>query len=343
MSTLRISGLFTAVALLLALLVLRRRRDLQRGEFLLGALFALALGAVALDPGLVSGLSAAFQAPTRLLTLAIVSNFALFVLFLYAIVQVSKQRRSLSDLVRSLAREEYGRQSADDTFAEISLIIPAYDEERNLADLLPRIPATVVGLKVKPLVVVDGLKDRSVEVARGLAVPATFHAINRGGGEALRTGYDLSLAARSEIVVTMDADGQHRPEELERLILPIHNGQADVVIGNRFLGDYQERGSVRHAGVILFSWIVSVLAGVRIGDCTNGYRAIRASALRRLNLREQQFHTAEFIMESAHAGLRIREVPVTVQRRLSGESKKPPGLGYPLRFAWTVFKVWLRS
>ena len=141
----------------------------------------------------------------------------------------------------------------------------------------------------------------------------------------------------------MDADGQHNPEEIERLVTPILRDQADVVIGDRFSGSYSERGSSRHAGIVVFSWLVSMLSGARIHDCTNGFRAIRSSGLAKLDLREQQFHTAEFILESSRNNLTIVEVPVSVMKRHTGESKKPSGVRYPLGFAWTLLKVWLRS
>ena len=89
--------------------------------------------------------------------------------------------------------------------------------------------------------------------------------------------------------------------------------------------------------------LVSLLSGVRVHDCTNGYRAIRASDLARLDLHEQQFHTSEFIMEAARYNLRIVEVPVSVTRRHEGASKKPRGVRYPLGFAWTLLKRWLLS
>jgi hypothetical protein len=142
--------------------------------------------------------------------------------------------------------------------------------------------------------------------------------------------------------MTMDADGQHRPEDIEKLARPVIDGEADYVMGSRFLGEYEERGGVRHAGIMLFTTLINVLGRVKITDCTNGFRAIRGSELGKLRLNEDRFSAPELIMEAARHGLRIKEVPVTIVRRAAGESKKPRRLGYPVGFLRTIVRVWLR-
>ena len=343
MSALRITGLIASI--IIAAFVIRqyRRRNYHRGEFLLGLLIAGALAAVSLNPSLADGITSLFEAETRLLALAIVSNIVLFALFLFSLREISSLRSSLGELVQALAREEYEQSYKNDDASEIVVVVPAFDEEANLEFLLPQIPASVDGKSISTIVIVDGARDRSADVARKYATPVSSHAINRGGGAAVRTGFELALRTGAEIVVTMDADGQHTPDEIGRLAAPIFENQADVVIGNRFSGSYAERGSTRHAGIIVFSLLVSILSGSRIHNSTNGFRAIRSSGLAMLDLREQQFHTAEFILEASRNKLRIVEAPVSVMKRHEGKSKKPRGFRYPLGFAWTLVKVWLRS
>ena len=158
----------------------------------------------------------------------------------------------------------------------------------------------------------------------------------------MRTGFEIARLENAEIVVNMDADGQHQPEEIERLIAPIVEGTADLVVGSRFLGHYEERGSIRHAGVVLFSWLVSSLVGTKVTDCTNGFRALRVDDLQKLNLQEEQFHTTELILEAAKKKLRYKEVPVSVFKRAIGESKKPKRLRYPLGVLRVIIQTWLR-
>jgi hypothetical protein len=108
------------------------------------------------------------------------------------------------------------------------------------------------------------------------------------------------------------------------------------------LGHYEERGSIRHVGVVLFSWFISLLTGARVTDCTNGFRALRVNDLERLSLQEEQFHTTELIIEASKRRLRYKEVPVSVLRRTEGESKKPKRLRYPFGVLRAIIQTWLR-
>jgi glycosyltransferase involved in cell wall biosynthesis len=166
--------------------------------------------------------------------------------------------------------------------------------------------------------------------------------VNRGQGDALRTGFAIAQAEKSEVVVNLDADGQYKPEELDRLVGPIIEGNADFVLGSRFLGYYQEAGSARHVGVVFFSRLISLLTGVKVSDCTNGYRAIRVSELHKLNLREDRFNANEIILEALKHKLRFEQVPVSMLTRAAGETKKPPKLAYPLGVFRVIISTWLR-
>jgi glycosyltransferase involved in cell wall biosynthesis len=168
------------------------------------------------------------------------------------------------------------------------------------------------------------------------------HVVNRGQGDALRTGFAIAQAERALVVINLDADGQYKPEELDRLVGPIIEGKADFVLGSRFMGYYQEEGSVRHVGVVFFSRLISLLTGVKVSDCTNGYRAIRVSELHKLNLREDRFNANEIILEGLKNRLRFEQVPVSMMSRAAGETKKPPKLAYPLGVFRVIISTWLR-
>jgi glycosyltransferase involved in cell wall biosynthesis len=173
-------------------------------------------------------------------------------------------------------------------------------------------------------------------------VPVVSHVVNRGQGDALRTGFAIAQAEKSEVVINLDADGQYKPEELDRLVKPIIEGKADFVLGSRFMGFYEESGSVRHLGVVFFSRMISLLTGVKVSDCTNGYRAIRVSELHKLNLREDRFNANEIILEALKHKLRFEQVPVSMMTRAAGETKKPPKLAYPLGVFRVIISTWLR-
>ncbi len=339
----RIIGLVVSLGVLFFVFWQYRNRRFRRGDMLIGITIALSLMVVSAYPPIVNGLADLLQAESRPIALSITGNIVLFVLFVYMLKEMSETRQSMGELVRALAQIEYEKIHGFDLYPGIMVIIPAFNEERNLEQLLPRMPTEVCGKPLQALVIVDGSRDRTARVAHSYGIPVAVHPINRGGGDAVRTGFELAMQKGAEIVVTMDADGQHQPEEIERLVMPILNDEADIVMGSRFLGYYAERGSVRHVGIVGFAAMISVLLGIRITDSTSGFRAIRASDLTRLELRESQFTVAEMIIEAVMKGLRYTEVPVTILSRHEGKSKKPRSWRYPVGFALVVLRTWLRS
>ena len=108
-------------------------------------------------------------------------------------------------------------------------------------------------------------------------------------------GYDIAVAGGAKIVLTMDGDGQHRPNEIERLVKPILDDEVDIVIGSRLLGQCERDSKIRWIGIHLFNFIINLLAGTRITDCSNGFRSFRVESLKKIVLLQDQFHTAELI------------------------------------------------
>jgi glycosyltransferase involved in cell wall biosynthesis len=225
----------------------------------------------------------------------------------------------------------------------VCAIIPALDEAENVGAVVERMPATACGLPVVTLVVYDGSSDGTSEAAAAAGALVARHEANRGGGAALRTGYALAREAGMAIVVTLDADGQHLPEELETLVAPLVEGQAELAVGSRVLGSHEGNAFARELGIALFNRLVSLLTRTRITDCSNSYRAIRVESLARLDLREEQFHASEFLIEALTRGVRTVEVPVTVARRAHGETKKPRSLRYGYEFGRAILTAWARS
>ncbi len=148
---------------------------------------------------------------------------------------------------------------------------------------------------------------------------------------------------RARIVITMDADGQHRPEELEQVVEPVLSGRADLSQGSRVLGSAEPGALVRELGIAFFNRFVRLLTGVRITDCSNGFRAVLPEGLPELDLRQPQFHAAEFLIEAVTRGFRLAEVPVSVLRRQHGGSKKPPALRHGWGFHAAIISAWRRA
>ena len=166
--------------------------------------------------------------------------------------------------------------------------------------------------------------------------------INRGGGAALRTGYRLLADSGREIVVTLDADGQHLPEEMERLVKPVLDGEVAMAHGSRVLGEAEANHPRARGRDRLLQ------QGRLVDHPDQGHRLLErlpGGARRRppqLVLRQEQFHTSEFMIEAIKRGIPAKEVPVTVVSRLSGHSKKPAVVRYGMGFANAIVRTWLR-
>jgi hypothetical protein len=343
-SALRIVGLVIGVALLA--FAVWRRRSLRNGDVLLLLVSGVGLLIVAGTDLLDSVLSAfSFERGNggRILGLAVFAVIVLFLLTVRSLVQNGRIERKLSAALEGIAWDEFRNAGLMERFRDrVAVVVPAYNEEDNIAQVLPRIPATVCGLGTAVLVVDDGSRDRTGEIAREYGAAVARHATNLGGGAALRTGYRLMVDSGARIVVTLDADGQHRPEEMERLVGPVADGTVDVAHGSRVLGHAEANTVAREMGIIFFNRLVSLITRTRVSDCSNGYRAVRATVLPQLVLRQEQFHTSEFMIEAIKRGVPATEVAVTVDRRLHGHSKKPAVLRYGLGFTNAIMRTWLR-
>ena len=343
----RIAGVVVA-ALFAAYGIIRYRRGgWSRFDLLLSLLIAAGVTLISLLPQVGEIFVRLFGLENRAFALLSFSTLLLFGLFLYLLGRVREASRRSGEIVTGLAANQYAeryldRSSQEEGRREILIIIPAYDEEGGIREVLRRVPESLLGYEVKTVVVDDGSSDATAAITREEGFPVVSHVVNRGQGDALRTGFAIAQLERADIVINLDADGQYKPEEIERLVKPIVEDEADFVLGSRFMGFYEEAGSVRHVGVVFFSKMISVLTGTRISDCTNGFRAIRVSELHKLDLVEDRFNATEIILEALKNKLRFAQVPVTMLSRAAGETKKPPKLAYPLGVFRVIIQTWLR-
>ena len=320
-----------------------RSRRYGKLDLIISLLISIGLLAVSINPANVDILARLLGMQTRWFAALVLSNITLLGLFFYTLNKVNKANRSVGELVRALAKNEYNKNETNDKHNKsIVIIIPAFNEEKAIGGVLRQMPHEVLGYQVKPIVVIDGANDRTEEIVLRENYLVANHLMNRGQGDAIRTGFEIAINESADIVMTMDADGQHRVEDIEQLVKPIVDDEADYVMGSRFLGKYEDHGGVRHIGIIFFTLLINFLARVHITDCTNGFRSIRGTHLTKLELREDRYSAPELIIEAAKKGLRIQEVPVTIVHRKAGRSKKPPNLSYPAGFLWAIVKAWLR-
>ena len=201
---------------------------------------------------------------------------------------------------------------------QISVVIPALNEEEPIADVVRACLAT--GLPNEVIVVDNGSTDRTAERAREAG--ARVVDAPRGYGRACAAGV-RAVSPQTDIIVFLDGDGSDCPELMDRLVRPISEGTADFVIGSRTRGE-REKGSMNAQQVFagyLAGWLIRPLYGVKYTDMCP-FRAIRRDTLEKLGMKEETYGwNLEMQMRAARAGLRILEVPVNHRCRTGGESK----------------------
>jgi len=204
-------------------------------------------------------------------------------------------------------------------------IVPAYNEEACIARVIEEIRAFDPGFEV--VVVDDGSVDRTAQVAERCGARVVRLPYNLGIGGAVQTGYRYALEHGFDLAVQVDGDGQHDPAELPRVLEPLLDGEADMVVGSRFLGAGSFRSSFsRRIGIRVFAAVISLVVRQRVTDTTSGFRAVgrRGIALFAADYPHDYPEVEATVMVVRHR-LRLKEVPVAMRERAGGRSSITPG------------------
>lgn len=202
----------------------------------------------------------------------------------------------------------------------VLVVVPAHNEEESLPATLAEIRAKAPGVDV--LVVDDGSRDGTARVARAAGVTVVRHAVNLGVGGALQTGFRWAAEHGVDVVVQLDADGQHDPAYLPALLAPVLDGRCDVSIGSRFVAatGYKAPWN-RRLGMRVFSGVVRLALGRHITDTTSGFRAYNQAVIRVCQHDfPKDFPDAPLLIALARRGFRLDEVPVVMRERQAGQS-----------------------
>ena len=192
----------------------------------------------------------------------------------------------------------------------IWLIIPAYNE----AAIIGRVVTEVVERGYNVAVVDDGSTDETGRRAGAAGAIVVTHPINLGQGAALQTGIQFALRQGAEIIVTFDADGQHRPADIECLIEALTTNNADFALGSRFLGGAVAMPPSRRILLLAATWFTRQTTGLKVSDTHNGLRAMTRRGASHIKLRQNRMaHASELLDQIARSGLRYVEVPVTIE------------------------------
>lgn len=200
------------------------------------------------------------------------------------------------------------------------IVVPAFNEERSVGIVVEALYRVLPGAEV--VVVDDGCTDATADVALQAGANIVSLPVNLGIGGAVQAGYRYAVRHGFSLAVQVDGDGQHDPSEVPRLLKLVATGEADLVIGSRWLGrgDYAAPAS-RRLGMRVLTWLVRLRTGQRFTDTTSGFRAIGSRALQLfVTTYPTDFPEVESIVIATRAGLAVSEVPVRMSKRQYGRS-----------------------
>lgn len=210
---------------------------------------------------------------------------------------------------------------------KLVVTIPAYNEERSIADVIAEIPREVEGIEaVEILVLDDGSTDGTVEKAREAGADNVLsHRKNEGLGITFKDGLEAALEMGADIIVNIDGDGQYNAKEIPALAKPLVEDKADIVLGWRDIDrlDFMPRG--KRIGNRIATWLTNKVSGMPIKDAQSGFRAFSREAALRMNLSGRYTYVQETIIEAKYKGLKIEQIPIEFRPR-RGESRLIPSL-----------------
>ena len=192
---------------------------------------------------------------------------------------------------------------------KITIGLPAYNEEKNIASVITKLK------KITDSIIVcdDGSSDMTSEISKNLGAVVISHKKNMGYGAALRTIFQKSVELDSDILVTFDADGQHRIEDINKILQPLENNEADVVIGSRFLDNESKVPNYRKIGIKVITQVTNASLKKKLTDSQSGFRAYNKQALTQISPSEMGMGiSTEILIKASNKGLRIAEIPITI-------------------------------
>jgi glycosyltransferase involved in cell wall biosynthesis len=214
--------------------------------------------------------------------------------------------------------------------------VPAFNEEKTIAKVVARAMRHVD----RVVVVDDGSTDDTALIAETLGAHVVRHDENKGYGAAIRSCFSAARDLAADVLVTMDGDGQHDPEQIPKLVEPILSGESEVVVGSRFhRGGQEEIPRYRMAGMRMLNQATNRIAKQKVTDTQSGFRAYSKKAIDSIKIYETGMGvTSEIDVRSGDAGLRVVEVPISVTYGGLDSSSQNP-LMHALEIIFTIVRI----
>jgi glycosyltransferase involved in cell wall biosynthesis len=203
----------------------------------------------------------------------------------------------------------------------LSVIVPAYNEQESIDEVLRRVPRTIDDSDLRVIVVDDGSTDGTSNIARQAGATVLSHSERLGLAAAFRTGLADALHHSADVVATLDADGQYAPEDLVSLLRHLRESNVDLVVGDRLVERCSHMPVGNRVGNIVGSAMLRLLVGLPIRDASSGLRVFTRRLGQALDITSPHTYTHEMLIQARALGFPMTNLPVSFSPRLHGESK----------------------
>jgi len=222
---------------------------------------------------------------------------------------------------------------------KIIAAIPCFNEEQFINDVAARTKRYAN----KVIVIDDGSTDNTSEAAKAAGAEVIRHERRQGVGAATRAAFEAAKANNADVLITLDGDGQHNPDEIPQVLAPILHNEADMVIGSRFLRpNHQHIPKYRKFGINVITWLYNLGAKTKVSDSQSCFRAYGRKLLEAVDITENGFSfSVQVLIQARKKRLTIAEVPISCVYHAQGSTINP--LAHGLGVAWKVVKLRLRN
>lgn len=229
-------------------------------------------------------------------------------------------------------------QTPKSTKPKVIAAIPCYNEARFIGEVVRKAKKYVDQV----IVVDDGSHDNTGQVAEAAGASVVCHRDNGGAGTATKSCFEAAEANHADIVVTLDGDNQHTPEDIPRLTAPILKGEADLVIGSRFLGDNGNMPAYRKLGIEVITWLFNIGSTVKVSDAQSCFRAHSRRLIEAITITESGFgFSVQVLTQARDKGFIIADQPISCIYHSESSTINPVRHGVGVAF--TIVKLRLKS